>query len=479
MILDAQQNVLICSNEPSMAESVIIAALDAAIRPLVFKFSERDALRRALSAQLLPAVILDLDHTDESCLDIIGLVQRAAPLCKLLCATTRKSVAQIAERGDSTFTYVPLPTSQVQLRKQLAQAPIARPLRFQGPCSSGSVLDIVLLLLFSGLSGRLIVWNTWVRGDLWIHKSQLVHAELGGQGLPGLISVQQILRWPRGTFRFQKGRAPNQTVQLGPYQLLLQASVPNALEGEPTIEGPAAAFKMEEITGELQLADSVVSSGSPPAAIADLDASECNGGANSSGSPPELGMPAVPGALSDMTCFDPADEIKVGEVSQPESAPSAEEQSQTNSIEHFWQQIDASILPSSQSQEEIMAVTSNSVKDILARLELSIEGFIGAAVADSDSGMCLGSVGGAGVMNIEVAAANNTEVVRAKRKAMKALNLRDDIEDILISLGKQYHLIRPLRARPAVFIYLAVDRARANLAMTRFALADAERDLGA
>lgn len=126
-----------------------------------------------------------------------------------------------------------------------------------------------------------------------------------------------------------------------------------------------------------------------------------------------------------------------------------------------------------------MAVTAQSVKEVLARLELTVDGFIGAAIADSDSGMCLGSTGGGSVMNMEVAAAGNTEVVRAKRKAMKALNIRDEIEDILISLSKQYHVIRPLRARPSIFIYIAVDRQRANLAMTRYALADAERDIGA
>ncbi|MFO0577579.1 MAG: hypothetical protein U1A78_26545 [Polyangia bacterium] len=125
-----------------------------------------------------------------------------------------------------------------------------------------------------------------------------------------------------------------------------------------------------------------------------------------------------------------------------------------------------------------MAVTSSTVKEVLAKLEQNVEGFLGAAVADSDSGMCLGWLGGAGVLNIEVAAAGNTEVVRAKRKIMKTLNLRDEIEDMLISLGKQYHLIRPLRARPSLFIYLAVDRTRANLAMARFALVDAERDVG-
>ncbi len=124
-----------------------------------------------------------------------------------------------------------------------------------------------------------------------------------------------------------------------------------------------------------------------------------------------------------------------------------------------------------------MALTSSSIKETLMKLE-SIDGFIGAAVADSDSGMCMGFIGGAGVINMEVAAANNSEVVRAKRKAMKTLNLRDDIEDILLSLGKQYHLVRPLKARSNVFFYLALDRNRANLAMARYTLAEAEHDLG-
>ncbi|MBL8377888.1 MAG: response regulator [Burkholderiales bacterium] len=117
-----------------------------------------------------------------------------------------------------------------------------------------------------------------------------------------------------------------------------------------------------------------------------------------------------------------------------------------------------------------------NVKDSLSKLD-SIDGFVGACLCDSESGMVLGTEGGGPMLNLEVAGATNTEVVRAKRKAAKALGLKDDIEDILITLGKQYHLIRPLRSKPQVFFYLALDRGRANLGMARLTLADAERDL--
>jgi hypothetical protein len=48
---------------------------------------------------------------------------------------------------------------------------------------------------------------------------------------------------------------------------------------------------------------------------------------------------------------------------------------------------------------------------------------------------------------------------------------------MLISLTKQYHLIRPLRTRSTLFFYLVLDRSRANLAMSRITLADVEKEL--
>lgn len=118
----------------------------------------------------------------------------------------------------------------------------------------------------------------------------------------------------------------------------------------------------------------------------------------------------------------------------------------------------------------------SNIDEKLDKLQ-QLDGFLGAALVDSESGMTLGMVGAANGINLEVAAAGNTEVVRAMRKVMKNLNLRDDVEDTLITLGKQYHLVRPMRSRPEIFFYLALDRSRSNLALSRMRLADTEKEL--
>ncbi|MEU5384705.1 roadblock/LC7 domain-containing protein [Kitasatospora cineracea] len=122
-----------------------------------------------------------------------------------------------------------------------------------------------------------------------------------------------------------------------------------------------------------------------------------------------------------------------------------------------------------------MAAVETALKDIMG----SIEGTIGVALVDYNSGMALGTVGGGSDLDLNVAAAGNTDVVRAKLRAMELLNLNEAIEDILISLSTQYHLIRPLTSRSGkgLFLYLALDRNRANLAMARHQLKKVEAEL--
>lgn len=115
-----------------------------------------------------------------------------------------------------------------------------------------------------------------------------------------------------------------------------------------------------------------------------------------------------------------------------------------------------------------------SIENVLKEL-MEVDGAMAAAVVDYSSGMLLGSVG-AGV-DLEIAAGGNTEVMRAKLKTMKMLGLDDSIEDILITLSKQYHLIRPLTQTKELFVYYVLDRSRANLAIARRKLQTVEAAL--
>ncbi|MEU6603725.1 hypothetical protein [Streptomyces shenzhenensis] len=102
---------------------------------------------------------------------------------------------------------------------------------------------------------------------------------------------------------------------------------------------------------------------------------------------------------------------------------------------------------------------------------MAIEGALGVALVDYESGMSLGVLGGGQGLDLEVAAAGNTEVVRAKTRTLGLLGVEDSIEDILITLGAQYHIIRPLgNSGGSLFLYLALDRSRGNLALARHAL---------
>ncbi|MFE4359621.1 hypothetical protein DR950_13895 [Kitasatospora xanthocidica] len=115
-----------------------------------------------------------------------------------------------------------------------------------------------------------------------------------------------------------------------------------------------------------------------------------------------------------------------------------------------------------------MANLETSLKESMA-----IEGAIGVALVDCGSGMALGTLGDGAELDLNVAAAGNTDVVRAKMRTMEMLNLHDvEIEDILTTLTHQYHLIRPLTAPGArgLFLFLALHRSRSNLAMARHRL---------
>lgn len=114
-------------------------------------------------------------------------------------------------------------------------------------------------------------------------------------------------------------------------------------------------------------------------------------------------------------------------------------------------------------QETPMSQIDQSIQDLL-----SIDGATGAAIVDIASGMALGTGGNPG-FDLDVAAAGNSNVVRAKLSTMSDIGFAGRIEDIMISLDSQYHLVNVLNSSETegLFIYLVLDRAKSNLALAR------------
>jgi len=105
-----------------------------------------------------------------------------------------------------------------------------------------------------------------------------------------------------------------------------------------------------------------------------------------------------------------------------------------------------------------------------------ISGFIGACLVDTETGLMMASEGGED-FDLETAGAANVEVVKAKMNAMEMLGLQENIDDILITLGSQFHLIRPLADTPSVFLYTALNKKSANLGMARVQVKKVEKTL--
>lgn len=113
--------------------------------------------------------------------------------------------------------------------------------------------------------------------------------------------------------------------------------------------------------------------------------------------------------------------------------------------------------------------TEKELADVIGRIEGEMSGFIAASVVDLESGMTLAARSQRSDFDLAVASAYNSELVKQKLKIVKALGLKTNLEDMLLTLGDQLHLIK-LFPGGTTFLYLAADRASTNLAIVRNAV---------
>lgn len=112
-----------------------------------------------------------------------------------------------------------------------------------------------------------------------------------------------------------------------------------------------------------------------------------------------------------------------------------------------------------------------SLEAVLTKL-LSFDGAMCVAVVDSESGMTLGQAGSG--VDMDLAAAGASGILRARLASVRALGGAEKIDDVLISLTSQVQIIHPLPSNPSIFTYLIGDRSKSSLAMARYKAAEAD-----
>ena len=112
--------------------------------------------------------------------------------------------------------------------------------------------------------------------------------------------------------------------------------------------------------------------------------------------------------------------------------------------------------------------TEEQALEAISKIEGEIKGFIAASLVDIDSGMTLAIKSNRPEFDLSAASAYNSEMVKMKTDTMKSLGLTAKLEDMLLTLSDQIHLIKMIS--PKTFLYLAADRASTNLAIVRTAV---------
>ena len=119
---------------------------------------------------------------------------------------------------------------------------------------------------------------------------------------------------------------------------------------------------------------------------------------------------------------------------------------------------------------------SDFLKKFGEEIKKNVPGYIAVAVSEIKSGISYYSDSALAGIDPELASAFNLEVVKAKLNAINALGLNESIDDIMITMTNQIHII-DVSDNNEYFIYLAVDSTKANLGMTKALLGKYKKEI--
>ncbi|HET7500195.1 MAG TPA: response regulator [Kofleriaceae bacterium] len=99
-----------------------------------------------------------------------------------------------------------------------------------------------------------------------------------------------------------------------------------------------------------------------------------------------------------------------------------------------------------------------------------LDGYVTTLVLDGDTGLVLGGDRDLTDAAVHTAAAGYCELYRIKRELVASLGVADHIEDVVITLSTQYHLLHAVSGDPSLLLCVVLDRNAASLGLARYAL---------
>ena len=106
-----------------------------------------------------------------------------------------------------------------------------------------------------------------------------------------------------------------------------------------------------------------------------------------------------------------------------------------------------------------------------------IDGLLGAALVDSETGLCIDWIGASDSFDLEAAAAVHSRMIKLNADQLRPLRIHGPVEELVITVEEQVHFMRPLQSRPSWFVYVVADRAACNAALAKHRMCATAFDL--
>ena len=395
-------------------------------------FTEPLAALEALKQSPPDILVTDLRMEEMSGLELMVASRRVVKDLPVIMVTAYGGPEVTAAlHGRSLVEYLEKPVRTEELIAAIDRL-LARGEGFSGAISLPMLPDLIQIYTLSQTSGALAIRQEERSGTLWFDTGKIVHAVCGEK--TGEEAVYELLAWQGGEFSLDTTVQPTeQTITATWQEVLLEGcrrmdeedrDSPFGDEGEwlPDDDDTPAATQVQV----------------PP----DLEGDE--------------GSRALNGVSPSIASTD-------GDSSSTVDLPNAGPASASENTRPEGDRLENPTFD--QPKENRNMATEKQATEAFDKIRADVPGFIAASLVDTESGMTLAVMSNRPDFDLAAASAFNSEVVKQKLKTIKALNLNSNLEDILLTLSDQLHIIKMVG--DSSFIYLAADRAQSNLAIMR------------